>query len=328
MNTKDNTEELLPSPNILSETIIENQIYNIRGKQVMLDSDVAFYFRVETGQLNRQMQRNKNRFPEEFCFKLNSIEFKSLMCQNGISNRKNLMSQNAISNNVDLKLQNVTSKRGGKHKLPYVYTEHGIIALAGVIKSKVAAEASVKIVRQFVEMRHFLLSNGHLLESLSTIQNRQIKFEDETNEKFDLVFKKIEHVEIPKENIFFKGEFFDAYDFIIKLINKAQTSILLIDPYCDEKALSFFKSKKKEIELLIVKSSNAKLSDTDVERYSSQYGSIKVINNDDVHDRFLIIDQTECYSLGTSLNYLGNKTIVMTQIESQKIIQSIIDSIK
>ncbi len=304
MNTKDNKEELLPSTNILSETIIENQIYNIRGKQVMLDSDVAFYFNVETKYLNRQMQRNKIRFPEEFCFKLNSLEFKNLRCQK------------------------VTSSYGGRRYPPYVYTEHGIIALAGVIKSKIAAEASVKIVRQFVEMRHFLLSNGHLLESLSTIQNRQIRFEDETNEKFDLVFKKIEHVEIPKENIFFKGEFFDAYDFIIKLINKAQTSILLIDPYCDEKALSFFKSKKKEIELLVVKSSNAKLTDTDVERYSSQYGSIKVINNDDVHDRFLIIDQTECYSLGTSLNYLGNKTIVMTQIESQKIIQSIIDSIK
>ena len=102
MNTKNSKEELLPSTNILPETIIENQIYNIRGKQVMLDSDVAFYFRVETRRLNRQMQRNKNRFPEEFCFKLNSKEFKSLMCQNGTSNCKNLMSQNAIS------------KRGGK----------------------------------------------------------------------------------------------------------------------------------------------------------------------------------------------------------------------
>ena len=235
--------------------------------------------------------------------------------------------QNGISNNDQIKSQYVVSKRGGKHHLPYVYTEHGIIALASVIKSKIAAEASVKIVRQFVEMRHFLLSNGHLLESLSTIQNRQLKFEDETNEKFDIIFKKIEHDEIPRENIFFKEEFFDAYDFTIKLINKAQMSILLIDPYCDEKALSFFKGKKKEIELCLVKSSNAKLSETDVERYSSQYGSISVKDNDDIHDRFLIIDEDECYSLGSSLNYLGNKTVVMTEIKSKEIIKSIIKSV-
>ena len=315
MKISDKQKTLLPTTELADTPIIENQIYDIRGKQVMLDSDVAFYFQVETKYLNRQMQRNKIRFPKEFCFKINSKEFKSLRCQNVTSNDEHLRSQKDVS------------KRGGKRYLPYVYTEHGIIALAGVIKSKIAAEASVKIVRQFVDMRNFINSNGHLLESLSTIQNRQLKFEDETNQKFDIIFRKIEHHEIPRENIFFKEEFFDAYDFIIKLINKAQTSILLIDPYCDEKALSFFKGKKKEIELRLVKSSNAKLSDTDVERYSSQYGSISVKDNDDIHDRFLIIDEDECYSLGSSLNYLGNKTVVMTQIESKEIIKSIIKAI-
>ena len=173
-------------------------------------------------------------------------------------------------------------------------------------------------------MRHFLLCNENLLESLATIQNRQLKFEDETNQKFALVFKKIEQVDIPKENIFMKGQFFDAYDFIINLILKAQSSIILIDPYCDEKALSFFISKKKEIKLTIVKNSNAKLSSTDIERYSSQYGDISMINNDGIHDRFLIIDEVKCYSLGSSLNHLGNKTIVMTEIENKVIIHSII----
>jgi len=305
MNTKDNKEELLSSPNILPETIIENQIYNIRGKQVMLDSDIAFYFQIGTKRLNEQMKRNIKRFPKTICFKLNQEEINQI-----------LRSQFATSNSL-------SSKRRYN---PYVYTEEGIMMLTAVINNDIAITAGLRLITKFIQMRNFINSNGNLLESLATIQNRQLKFEDETNEKFDLVFKKIEHVEIPKENIFFKGEFFDAYDFIIKLINKAQISILLIDPYCDEKALSFFKNKKKEIELLLVKSSNAKLTDIDVERYSSQYGLIKVINNDDIHDRFLIIDQTECYSLGTSLNYLGNKTIVMTQIESQIIIESILKS--
>ena len=306
MNTKDNKEELLSSPNILPETIIENQIYNIRGKQVMLDSDIAFYFQIGTKRLNEQMKRNIKRFPKTICFKLNQEEINQI-----------LRSQFATSNSL-------SSKRRYN---PYVYTEEGIMMLTAVINNDIAITAGLRLITKFIQMRNFINSNGNLLESLATIQNRQLKFEDETNEKFDLVFKKIEHVEIPKENIFFKGEFFDAYDFIIKLINKAQASILLIDPYCDEKALSFFKSKKKEIELVLIKSSNAKLSDTDVERYSSQYGLIKVINNDDIHDRFLIIDQTECYSLGSSLNYLGNKTVVMTQIESKEIIQSIIKAI-
>lgn len=215
MPNKKSINILLPLEDSSSEVVSENKIYNIRNQQVMLDSDVAFYFQVETRTLNQQMKRNKTRFPPEFCFQLNSKEFKILTSQNVISNY------------------------GGRRYLPYVYTEPGIVALAGVLKSRVAAEASVKIVRQFVEMRHFLLSNGHLLESLATIQNRQLKFEDETNKKFDLVFKKIEQVDIPKENIFFKGQFFDAYDFIINLILKAQSSLILIDPYCDEKALSF-----------------------------------------------------------------------------------------
>ena len=157
------TNSLLPLEDSSNEVISENKIYNIRNQQVMLDSDVAFYFQIETKYLNRQMQRNKIRFPKEFCFKLNSLEFKNQRCQN-------------------VTFKNTTE---GRKYLPYVYTEHGIIALAGVIKSKIAAEASVKIVRQFVEMRHFLLSNGHLLESLATIQNRQLKFEDETNENFN-----------------------------------------------------------------------------------------------------------------------------------------------
>lgn len=294
MSENDSLSTLLPSRDLKEETIIENKIYSIRGKQVMLDSDVAFYFQVETKRLNQQMLRNKNRFPEEFCFKLNSNEFKNL------------------------RLQNVTFKSStdGRKYLPYVYTEPGIVALAGVLKSKIAAEASVKIVQQFVEMRHFLASNRNLIESLANLQNRQLKFEDETNNKLEIIFKKIEHVEIPKENIFFKGQFFDAYDFLATLINNANKSLILIDPYCDGKALSFFKGKKKGVQLTIMKSSYAKLFDIDVEQFTKQYGDISVLTNDDIHDRFLIIDKQECYSLGSSLNRLGNKTIFINQIEN------------
>lgn len=130
---------------------IESMIYNIRGIQVMLDSDIAFLFTVETKRLNEQMKRNINRFPDDFCFKLNSIEFKFLKSQNATSN----------------------SGRGGRHIYPYVYTEHGIIALAGVIKNEIAAKMSIEIVRKFVQMRKFILENGDILLNLAKLQNKQ-----------------------------------------------------------------------------------------------------------------------------------------------------------
>ena len=125
--------------------MIESKIFVCRGLQVMLDSDIATMFGVETGRLNRQMKRNKNRFPEDFCFQLNSNEFKNLKCQNGIS----------------------SSQYGGVRKLPYVYTEHGIIALAGVLKSDAADKMSVEIARTFVAMRKFISTNGDVLLKLA-----------------------------------------------------------------------------------------------------------------------------------------------------------------
>ena len=131
--------------------MIESKIFVCRGLQVMLDSDIATMFGVETGHLNRQMKRNKNRFPEDFCFQLNSNEFKNLKCQNGIS----------------------SSQYGGVRKLPYVYTEHGIIALAGVIKNDFAVEMSITIVRAFIAMKKFIAANGDVLLKLAQLQNEQ-----------------------------------------------------------------------------------------------------------------------------------------------------------
>ena len=231
----------------------------------------------------------------------------------------------------DLRFQNVTSsegKYGGRRYLPYVYTEHGIVALAGVLKSEIAAKMSVVIARAFIQMRHFISENGDVLLKLAQLQNRQINFEIETNKRFDEILKLINKADLPKQVLFFDRQYFDAYDFITGLIRKAKESILLIDPYCDNRALSFVKNRNDGVSILVCKSTKSKLTVKEINLYKKQYGEITIIDNDTIHDRFLIIDNNECYSLGASLNYAGKKTFVVTAIEDSLIIEAIKERIK
>ena len=272
---------------------IEECIYNIRGQQVMLDSDIAYFFGVETKYLNRQMKRNIKRFPEDFCFKLNSKEFKNLRCQNVTFNHT----------------------VGSRKYIPYVYTEEGVIALSGVIKSEIAAKMSVEIARKFIQMRKFILENGDVLLALARLQNRQIEFENETNK------------DLPKQAIFSAGQFYDAYEYISSIIRKANSSIVLIDPYCDAKAFTFLKNKKESVKLTICSSHLSKLEKEEIEKFESQYGKINIKPLDDNHDRFLIIDNEECYQLGASLNYAGKKMFNIIKNENKEIIDFLLKKV-
>ena len=296
----ENQMKELPS---IKDEDIGNFIFTIRGQQVMLDSDVARFFGVDTKRLNEQMKRNVGRFPEDFCFQLNFIKF------------NNLRSQNA------------TAKVGysKRRSYPYVYTEHGIVALAGVLKSNIAEKMSVEIVRTFIQMRKFIIENGDIVTALAKVQNRQFSFELETNKQFDEILKLITRADLPKQALLFDGQYYDAYDFISSIVRRATTSILLVDPYCDNRALSFLKNRKEGVNLSVCKSTNSKLKQEEIEIFEKQYGELHIFNDDEIHDRFLIIDSDECYSLGTSLNYAGKKTFVVTKIENQSIIQSIVN---
>mgnify|MGYP002627248493 CR=1 FL=1 len=300
--------DTLPSPLDLStEKNIGNCIYNIRGLQVMLDSDVATFFDVEVKRLNEQMKRNIDRFPEDFCFQLNDDEWRLV-----------LRSQNATSNSV-------SSKRRYN---PYVYTEQGIMALSGVIKNEFAIRMSIKIVRVFISMRKFILENGDTLLELAKLQNRQINFEMETNKKFDEVIKLIDKKDLPKQTIFYDGQYFDAYEFICGIIRKAKSNIILIDPYLDNRALTFLKNRNKDVDIFIF-SSNAKskLTAAEISIYESQYGLLNISNLETIHDRFIITDKNECYSLGASLNYAGKRTFGINKIEDNGLIESILNKV-
>ena len=283
---------------------IEECIYNIRGQQVMLDSDIASFFGIETKNLNKQMKRNISRFPNDFCFQLNSKEFKDLRCQNG------------------------TAIRGVNQFLPYVYTEHGIIALAGVLKSDTADKMSVEIARRFIQMRKFIIENGDMMTALAKLQDRQIEFESETNKRFEMILNHISKLDLPKEALFCAGQWYDAYEFLSSIITKAEKEIVIVDPYCDKKAFTYLKNKKPNIRTRLFRSSYSKLLEEEINIFESQYGKIETNLIDDVHDRFIILDNSECYLLGTSLNSAGNKLFVVNKLNDLNTINSIIEHLK
>ena len=226
----------------------------------------------------------------------------------------------------NLRFQIGTSKiRGGRRYNPYVYTEEGIIALAGVLKSDNANKMSVEIARKFIQMRKLILENGDALFTLAKLQNRQIEFENETNNKFDEILKLISKVDLPKQALFFAGQFYDAYEFISEIIRKANSSIILIDPYCDSRAFVFLKNKNETAHLTVCISKLSKLDTDEIEKFELQYGKIDVKHLDDNHDRYLIIDNEECFQLGASLNYIGKKMFNIIKNENKEIINILLE---
>ena len=280
---------------INDENKIKELIHEFRGKQVMLDSDIAQCFNVPTSRLNEQMKRNKDRFPQDFCFQLNSSEF------------RNLTSQNAISS------------YGGRRHLPYVYTEQGIIALAGVLRSAVADQMSVRIARVFINMRTALIEYKDQLEIVSKYYGEFIDFKQFTVSKLDDAFRRIEKLEPKKEVLLLSGEHFTALEAVIKLVERAKESLVLVEPYADDKSLVVLSHKKHGVKVTIYKSKDAKLKAEEVEAFSKQYGEIKVNEYNNSHNRYLIIDSDEVYDLGTSLNRIGGKDFTMNKMEINEV---------
>ena len=181
----------------LSIEDIKNLIYTIRGKQVMLDSDVARLYHYETKNINKAVKRNLERFPKEFCFQLTENEFQTLRFQFGTSKQ-----------NEDV--------RGGRRYLPYVFTEQGIAMLAGVLKSDIAIQVSISIIKSFIEMRKFISSNGPIFERLTKVEYKLL----EHDKKFNEVFNQLQLEENIKQKIFFEGQIYDAYSLIIDIIKR------------------------------------------------------------------------------------------------------------
>ena len=302
--------------NELSNEEIKNLIYSIRGKQVMLDSDVAMLYHYPTKRINETVNRNKQRFPENFCFQLTDEEYEVLRCKDSI--------QENFDNSLRSQFATLNENIGrGKHRkyLPYVFTEQGIAMLSGLLKNDIAIQVSINIMNAFVEMRKFLMLNGQVFERLTSMEYKLL----EHDKKFDEVFNQLQFEENIKQRIFFQGQIYDAYSLIIDIIKRANKKILIIDNYIDDSVLKMLAKKKKHVEVVILTSDKTNIQNIDIQKFNKQYPILKVSKTNKFHDRFIVIDNGEMYHLGASIKDLGKKCFGISKIEDKEIIAKIIN---
>lgn len=308
---------------------IESLILTIRGKQVILDRDLARLYGVETKVLNQAVKRNIERFPEDFLFRLTKEEYGILKSQIAIANAEYLRSQNVtIENEEDfLRSQNVTIDMRGRHLkyLPYAFTENGIAMLSGVLRSPVAIATNIHIMRAFNAMRHFIGSQAQVFQRLEVMERNQLALNasqaelsaqvEENNKKFEEVFRRLDdHSQKPEKGIFYDGQIFDAYTFINERIREAKKRIVLIDNYVDDSVLTMLDKRNKNVEAIVYTKSISRQLSLDFEKHNAQYAPIEVKQFDRAHDRFLCIDDT-VYLIGASLKDLGKKWFGFVKLE-------------
>ena len=278
---------------------IESLIITVRGKQVILDRDLARLYGVETKRLNQQVQRNIERFPEDFMFQLSKEEFESLRSQFATSSEEKI-----------LKSQFATSSWGGIRKLPYAFTENGIAMLSSVLRSPMAIATNIHIMRAFVAMRHFIGSHAQMFQRMENIEKNVLALnahQIDTDKKIEEVFRRLdENSEKPEKGIFFDGQIFDAYTFINERVREAKRRIILIDNYVDDSVLTMLDKRNKGVDAIIYTRNISRQLSLDFEKHNAQYSPIEVKQFDRAHDRFLCIDDT-VYLIGASLKDLGKK---------------------
>ena len=293
---------------IYDEDDLRSKIHIIRNRQVMIDRDLADIYGVKTGRLNEQVKRNKDRFPIDFCFQLSNEEF------------ENWKSQNAISN----------SDKMGLRKIPYAFTEQGVAMLASVLKTKTAVDASVKIIRAFVAMRHFIINNANIFAEIKDIKQHLLESDfhhKENDKKIEQLFSLMEKTndEIT-QGIFSNGQIFDAYNFISDLIRSAKKEIILIDNYIDDSVLKILNKREEGVSASIYTAHISENLQLDLEKHNSQYQPINIERFNKSHDRFLIIDD-DVYLIGGSIKDLGKKvsTFIKLSIQKEEFLQKLLN---
>lgn len=291
---------------VLNEESIKNKIFTIRGLQVMLDRDLAELYQVETKVFNQAVKRNENRFPDDFRFQLSEIEKTELVTYCDRFNTQN-----------SLRSQSVTLKSDrGKHTkyLPYAFTEQGVSMLSAVLKSDIAVDVSVKIIRSFVNMRKFISNNALIFQRLETLEQKQFS----NDEKFNKLFEAIEEKSIkPTQGIFYDGEVYDAYLFVSNLIKSAKESIVLVDNYLDESVLTMLSKRQTNVTTTIYTKNITAQLELDIKKYNTQYPKITLKKFDASHDRFFILDGKELYHIGASLKDLGKKWFAFSKFDME-----------
>ena len=296
---QEQTTDIIP---VIAETKdIKSQIYVVRGQQVMMDSDLAMLYQVDTKVFNQAVSRNIKRFPENFRFQLTKEEFDALRSQVATSNG-----------------------RGGRRYRPYMFTEQGIAMLSGVLRSDVAIQVSIRIMNTFVEMRRFIANNALLFEKVSDIELKQLEYQKSTDEKFDKVFKYIEDHAESEQKIFFDGQIYDAFSLITSIIQKAQKEIILIDSYVDIDTLNILAKKNAGVDVKIYTYASAQLTNRDAANFNAQYPILTVKRTQVFHDRFIILDGKTAYHIGASIKDAGKKCFGISLINDSGLVAELL----
>ena len=291
-----NYDHLEKSERILSVHDIEKMIVTLRGVQVMIDRDLAFLYQVEVKQMNRQVKRNIDRFPEDFMFQLTKEEYASLKCHFGTSNERG----------------------GDRRALPYAFTQQGIGMLSGLLRSKVAIETNIMIMRAFVGMQRYIAASMQIFQRLKIVEIQQLETKQwmkDTENKIENIFERIEE-NSPKmlpEQIFPTGCVWDAWAYVSDLVRGAKSRIILIDNFVDDRVLSLF-TKRADGVSATIHTRYTKQFLTDLEKHNEQYPTIKFVQLPHRnHDRFLIIDD-KVHFLGASLKDMGAGLCAVTEM--------------
>lgn len=293
--------------NQLAVPTIQSKIALIRDQQVLLDRDLARFYGVEVSQMNRQVKRNIERFPEDFMFQLTKAENEALKCQYGIS-----------------------KQRGGDRRLPYAFTEQGVAMLSGLLRSEVAIAANIMIMRAFVTMRRFLTMNAQIYQRLDRIEGQQLmdnQWRAETESKIETILDKLEE-KTPSptaEQIFATGCIWDAWQFVSEPIRGAKVRIILIDNYVDDRVLTLLCKRKEGVSATIHTRYNQHFL-LDLEKHNQQYSAITAVQIPHKHhDRFLVIDDV-VYLLGASVKDMGTGLCAITRLVTKP--EEILEMIK
>lgn len=316
---------------------IESLILSIRGKQVILDRDLARLYGVETKRLNQQVQRNLERFPEDFMFQLTKEEAELSRSQFATLNdgSDNLKSQFATSSEDSSRSQFATLNEDGDNSrsqnatlkvkqgqnikyLPYAFTENGIAMLSSVLRSPMAIATNIHIMRAFNAMRHFIGSHAQVFQRMENIEKNVLALnahQIDTDRKIEEVFRRLDdNSEKPEKGIFYDGQIFDAYSFINERIREAKKRIVLIDNYVDDSVLTMLDKRNKGVEAVVYTKNISRQLSLDFEKHNAQYSPIEIKQFDRAHDRFLCIDDT-VYLIGASLKDLGKKWFGFVKLE-------------
>ena len=277
---------------------IENMIYEIDGKEVMLDSDLAKLYNCKNGtkEINQAVKNNPDKFPSRYSFILSNQE------------KENLRSKFLTTNIGNMSRSN-----------PRVFTEQGVYMLATILKSKTATEVSIRIMDTFVKMRHYINYNKNILPRRFLLLEEKV---DNNTRKIDELFDKFNPQEITKDSIFFKGDIYDAYSVLLEIFNVAKDEIIIIDNYIGKVLLDELRSINKKI---IVISSN--INDNLKQKYLKQYNNITFIKNDSYHDRFIIIDRKIVFHCGASFKDLGKRCFGIHKIENKNEIENLLKDV-